>query len=87
MNGTIVVSILVVWVGAIAIFAYAERAERFLWIPILIAVAGVLSSILPFATSRDIAIITNGVMLILFVVSLEVLNPRQTHIVIRHRAR
>jgi small neutral amino acid transporter SnatA (MarC family) len=89
MNGTIVVSILVVWVGAIAILAYAERADKFLGISILIAVAGVFSSILPFAISRDAAVITNGVILILFIFSLKVLNPthHQTRVAIRQRTR
>ena len=89
MDGTIVVSILVMWVGAIAILTYAERADKFLWISILIAVAGVFSSILPFAISRNVAVITNGVILILFSVSLKVLNPmhRQTHVVVRQRTR
>jgi len=77
MPGTVVLLILAVWVGAIAVLAYLERADKFLWIPVLLAVAGVFSSILPFATSRNLAVITNGVILILFIVSLELLKTKR----------
>lgn len=89
MHGTLVVLLLAVWVGAVVVFVNVDRADRFLWIPILLAVAGVFSSILPFAVSFNIALVANGAALILFIVSLEVLKPKYGLAIapIRHRAR
>ena len=89
MPETFAVLLLVVWVGAIAFFVNVERADKFLWIPVLLAVAGMFSSILPLAISFNVAVIANGATLILFMVSLEILNPeyRLTFARIRHRTR
>ena len=89
MHGTLVVLLLAVWVGAVAVLVNVGRDDRFLWIPILLAVAGVFSSILPFAVSFNIALVANGATLILFIVSLEVLKPKYGLAIapIRHRAR
>ncbi|MGA2989923.1 MAG: hypothetical protein ABSD88_05555, partial [Candidatus Korobacteraceae bacterium] len=88
MHGTLVVLLLAVWVGAVAVLVNVGRDDRFLWIPILLAVAGVFSSILPFAVSFNVAVVANGATLIMFFVALEVLNPkhRLTFARIRHRA-
>ena len=89
MPETLAVLLLAVWVGAIAVLVNAERADKFLWLLVLLAVAGVFSSILPLAITPEIAVVANGATLILFIVLLEILNPihRLTFARIRHRAR
>jgi hypothetical protein len=89
MPETLAVLLLAVWVGAIAILVNAERTDKFLWILVLLAVAGVFSSILPLAITHEVAVVANGATLILFIVLLEILNPkhRLTFARIRHRAR
>ena len=89
MPETLAVLLLAVWVGAIAVLVNVNRADKLLWIPILLAVAGVFSSILPLALSFNVAVVANGATLILFIVSLEVLNPQHRLAIsrIRHRTR
>lgn len=89
MSETLAVLLLAVWVGAIAILVNVDRADKFLWIPVFLAVAGVFSSILPLAIPFNAAVVANGAALILFIVSLEVLNAphRLTIARIRHRTR
>jgi hypothetical protein len=89
MPETLAVLLLAVWVGAIAVLVNAERADKFLWLLVLLAVAGVFSSILPLAITPEVAVVANGATLILFIVLLEILNPkhRLTFARIRHRAR
>jgi len=89
MPETLAVLLLAVWVGAIAILVNAERTDKFLWILVLLAVAGVFSSVLPLAISFNVAVVENGATLILFIVSLEVLNPQHRLAIsrIRHRTR
>jgi len=86
---TFTVLLLAVWVGAIAVLVNVDRADKLLWIPVLLAVAGMFSSILPLASSFNVAVMANGATLILFIVSLEVLNPQHRLSVarIRHRTR
>jgi hypothetical protein len=89
MPGTLVVLLVAVWFGAIAVLVYVDRADKFLWIPVLCAMAGVFSSILPLTISPNVAVVANGAILILFIVSLEVNNPkhRSTIALVRHRVR
>jgi hypothetical protein len=89
MPETLAVLLLAVWVGAIAILVNAERTDKFLWILVLLAVAGVFSSILPLAITLEVAVVANGATLILFIVLLEILNPKRrlTFARIRHRVR
>ena len=89
MPGTLAILLLAVWAGAIAVLVNAERADKFLWLLVLLAVAGVFSSVLPLAISPEAAVFANGATLILFIVLLETLNPkhRLTFARIRHRAR
>lgn len=80
--------LLAVWTLAIGVFVYSDLADRFLWIPVLLALAGVFSSILPLATSPNMALVANAATLVLFMVSLEVLKKkhRSSMALIRHRA-
>ena len=89
MSETLAILLLAVWVGAIAVLVNVNRADKLLWIPILLAVAGVFSSVLPLAISFNVAVVENGATLILFIVLLEVLSPkhRLTMVRIRHRVR
>jgi hypothetical protein len=89
MPETFAVLLLAVWVGAIVVLVNVDRADKFLWVPVLLAVAGMFSSILPLAIPFNIAVVANGATLILFIVSLEVLNPqhRLTIARVRHRTR
>lgn len=87
MSETLAVLLLAVWVGAIAILVNVDRADKFLWIPVFLAVAGVFSSILPLAIPFSAAVVANGATLILFVVSLEVLNPQYRLTIARIRQR
>ena len=77
MAGTVVVLLLTVWFAALAVFVCQETAQEFVWIPVLLSVAGVFSSILPFAIPCTAAVAINGTILIPFVVSLEVLQRRR----------
>ncbi len=87
MPETFTVLLLAVWVGAIAFFVSVERAEKILWIPVVLAVAGLFSAILPRAISFNVAVVANGATMILFMVSLGILNPgyRLTIARIRYR--
>jgi uncharacterized membrane protein YhaH (DUF805 family) len=76
MPGTLAILLLAVWVGTIAILVNAERTDKFLWFLILLAVAGVFSSMLPLAITPEVAVVANGASLILFIVSLEILSPK-----------
>ena len=89
MPETLAVLLLAVWAGAIVILVSAERADKLLWIPVLLAVAGMFSAILPLAISFNVAVVANGATLILFMVSLEMLNPQHQLAIarIRHRTR
>jgi hypothetical protein len=89
MSETLAVLLLAVWVGAIAVLVTVDRADKFHWTPLLLALAGVFSSILPLAIPLNAALVANGATLILFIASLEVLNPqyRLTIARIRHRTR
>jgi hypothetical protein len=89
MPETLAILLLTVWIGAIVVLVNVERADKFLWIPVLLAVAGVFSSILPLAISFNLAVVENGATLLLFIVSLEVLHPKHQLTIarIRHRTR
>jgi hypothetical protein len=89
MLGTPVVLVLALWVIAIAVLVYFLRIEKLLWIPLLLAIAGVFSSMLPLAISPMLAGVANGTILILFVVSLQLLQSKQrlTAAVVKRRGR
>ncbi|HEY5163618.1 MAG TPA: hypothetical protein VII81_11475 [Terriglobales bacterium] len=88
MPGALVVLILAVWVGAIAVLVNVDRADKYLWIPVLFALFGIFSSILPLAIAPNVAVVTNGSILILFIVSLAVLPKAPATIaLIKHLAR
>lgn len=77
MPGTLVLVLLAMWVAAIAILVYADLADRFLWVPVLLALTGVFASILPLVMSSDIALVANASTLILFIFSVRVFKPKR----------
>lgn len=89
MPEVLMLLLLAVWAGAIAVLVCVDRAEKFLWIPILLALAGVFSSMLPVAISPNAAAVTNGTLLTLFIVSFGALekNRRPSIALLRRRAR
>lgn len=88
MPEKLIILLLAVWVGATAVLVHTDCAEKFLWIPVLLALAGVFSSMLPVAASPDVAAVANGAILLLFIVSFGVLekNHRFPIELMRHRA-
>jgi hypothetical protein len=84
----LILLLLVVWAGAIAAFSYISLSDKYLWIPTLLALAGVFSSLLPLATNSRIVLVANAATLILFIVSLERLRPKRRRAVafVSHRS-
>jgi hypothetical protein len=88
MAGALVMLILAVWVSAIAVLVKVDRADNFLWIPTLLALAGVFGSMLPLLLDPNLAAVANGFILILFIASLAVLpKAPETIAMTRHVAR
>ena len=56
---------------------FMTLSDKYLWIPVLFALAGVFSSLLPLAITPSIALVANATTLILFIVSLERLRPKR----------
>ena len=77
MPGQLILLLLITWTGAIAAFIYMTLSDKYLWIPVLFALAGVFSSLLPLAITPSIALVANATTLILFIVSLERLRPKR----------
>jgi hypothetical protein len=79
--------LLIVWTGSIAAFGYIDLFDKYLWIPVLLALAGVFSSLLPLAITPNIALVANAATVILFIVPLERLRPkrRRAIAVVSHR--
>lgn len=80
---------LAVWVGAIAALVTANVTDKFLWLPVLLALAGVFSSILPLAIPSNVAAAVNGAFFVLFIASLAAVRPkhRVKFTFITHRVR
>jgi hypothetical protein len=76
MPGQLILVLLMVWSGPIAAFSYITLTDKYLWIPVLLALAGVFSSLLPLAVTPNIALVVNAATMILFIVSLERLRSK-----------
>ena len=77
--------LLCVWVLAIGVFVYLNLRDRFLWIPVVLALAGVFASTVSLAIPGATTLVVNGVTLVIFVVSLELLKKKRRSIaVVRH---
>jgi hypothetical protein len=64
------------WIIAIAVVVRSNRVDRFLWIPAVIALAGVLGSVLVLAIPAGITLAANEATLVMFIISFEVLKRR-----------
>jgi hypothetical protein len=60
MPGQLILVLLMVWSGPIAAFSYITLSDKYLWIPVLLALAGVFSSLLPLAVTPNIALGERG---------------------------
>jgi hypothetical protein len=89
MLGSLVPVLLAMWVGAIAVLVYVDLADRFLWVPVLLALTGVFASILPLVMSPNIAVVVNASTLTLFILSVQMskLKRRLPITVMRQRRR
>lgn len=81
MPSQLILLLLIVWTGSIAAFSYLALSEKHLWIPVLLALAGVFSSLLPLAINPNIALVANAATLGLFIVSLERLRQKRRHVI------
>jgi hypothetical protein len=80
--------LLLAWTIAIGVFAYLNLPERFLWIPVLLATAGVLSPVFVLAIPAQITMAASTATFILFIGSLEVLSTKRWSSALgRNRAR
>lgn len=79
--------LLAAWTVAIVVFVYMNLPERHLWIPALLALAGVLGCVFVLAFPGNLTLAANVTTLVLFVVSLDVLRERSRPIsLVRRRA-
>lgn len=79
--------LLVLWTVAIGIFVYLDLADRFLWIPVLLALVGVLGLVFVLAIPVNLILAANEATFTMFIVSLEVLTKKRRLFLtsIRHR--
>jgi len=79
--------LLAVWVVAIGVFVCTNLPDRFLWVPVSLALAGLFSAILVLTIPANVSRTASVATLVLFVVSLEVLKKRRSSLALmRHRA-
>lgn len=62
------------WVLAIAFMVRANLGEKFLWIPVVLALAGVLGSVFVLAIPANLTLAVNEATLFIFAFSLGVLK-------------
>jgi hypothetical protein len=70
------VLLLAVWMVSIGVFVLSNLADRFLWIPVLLALAGVFASVFALVIPANIILAVNVATLVSFIVSLEVLKKK-----------
>jgi len=85
--GTLVLVLLAMWVGAIAVLVYGNLADRFLWVPVLLAITGVFASILPLTMPSNIALVVNAATLTLFILFVQISKPKRRLAHQRHGTR
>jgi hypothetical protein len=68
--------LLAVWMVAIGVLVYSNLGHRFLWIPVLVALAGVFGSIFVIAIPGSLTLAANVATLVIFIVSVEVLKKK-----------
>jgi hypothetical protein len=65
------------WTVAIAVFAYRNLLERFLWIPVVLALAGVFGSLFVLSFPNPASLLANETLLVMFIVSLDLLGENR----------
>jgi len=80
--GTLILLLLAIWVGGIAVFVSLDWPDNHLWVPVLLAVAGIFGSVLPVAVAPDIALIANAATFALFILALQRLKPRHRRAIV-----
>jgi hypothetical protein len=75
-SGDCVALLLVIWTVAIGVLVYSNLADRFLWIPILLALTGVFGLIFVLAIPDTIALAADEATLVMFVASLGLLKEK-----------
>lgn len=78
--------LLIAWTLAIGAFVYSNLAERFLWIPVLLALAGVFGSVFALVVPANMTLAVNEAILATFLVALKVLKSKRRSAVafVRH---
>lgn len=68
--------LLAIWTVAVGILVDSNLDDRFLWIPVVLAVCGVFGSMVVLADAAKIVLAANVVILALFAVSVEALKTK-----------
>jgi hypothetical protein len=80
--------LLAVWAIAIVVFVHSNLAEKFLWVPVLLGLAGVFGSIVVLVLPANITLTVDLATLVLFVAAVDALKKRRPLLaLIKHRAR
>lgn len=76
------------WTIAIAVFVYLNLVERFLWIPALLALAGLFGSLFVLSFPNPVNRAVNEAVFVMFIVSLIVLSRdrRPSTALLQHRS-
>ncbi len=77
MTGKQILLLLIVRTGAIGSISYITLPDKYLWISVLLALAGVFGSLLPLAITSNVALVANAATLTLFIVSLQSLRTNR----------
>lgn len=77
MPGILILLLLIVWTGVIGWISYINLPDKYLSIPVFLALAGVFGALLPLAMTPSIALVANAATLTLFIVLMERLRPKR----------
>ena len=83
-SGMCAALLLAVWTIGIALFAYSNVPEPFLWIPLLLALTGLFGSIFILAIPDTVILAAEEATLVVFMISLGLLKKRShTSVLVR----
>ncbi|HET9695785.1 MAG TPA: hypothetical protein VFP40_02885 [Terriglobales bacterium] len=78
LDGERATVLLAVWMVAIGVFVTTNLADRFLWVPVLLGLMGILSCMFIFALPAMLTLGINVATLLLFLLALELLKRHHT---------
>ncbi len=78
-SGMCAALLLAVWTIGIALFAYSNVPEPFLWIPLLLALTGLFGAIFILAIPNTVILAAEEALLVVFMVSLGSLKKRSDY--------